>query len=116
MAKLTAVRPTAVTRRWRGLAVLGTATAAAVPLVLAAAPVQARTASPAAVQAQAAAPARPQVRVNQVGYGLRSPKVAFAMLAQPVRSVAFTVYGQTAGGREAVVFRGRSSANAGGWN
>jgi endoglucanase len=53
----------------------------------------------------------PQVRVNQVGYTPQSPKVAFAMLARPVSSVAFTVVGQ--GG---VVFRGRSGDDVGRWN
>jgi len=52
-----------------------------------------------------------EVRVNQVGYPTGSPKVAFAMLPGQVGQVGFTV---SAGGR--VVFRGRSSADAGPWN
>jgi hypothetical protein len=55
--------------------------------------------------------AAPAVRVNQVGYAPRSAKVAFAMLARPVGSVRFAVIG-----RHGVVFRGRSSDNAGRWN
>jgi endoglucanase len=59
---------------------------------------------------------RPEVRLNQVGYAPRDPKTAFAMLARPVRSLSFVVYGSTAGGRQRVVFRGRSTADLGRWN
>jgi len=71
------------------------------------------TAAPAASAAAAAQAklAAPVVRVNQVGYTPRSAKVAFAMLARPVSSVRFAVIGS-----HGVVFRGRSSDNAGRWN
>jgi endoglucanase len=55
--------------------------------------------------------AHPEVRVNQVGYAPRSPKLAFVMVAAPVRSVSFTV--SSGHGR---VFRGRSTDDVGGWN
>ncbi len=70
------------------------------------------TAVPAA--GAAAAPAKlaaPVVRVNQVGYTPRGAKVAFAMLARPVRSVRFAVIGG-----HGIVYRGRSAADAGRWN
>jgi hypothetical protein len=75
---------------------------------------------PASVTAPAAALAaahsrpgqvRPQVRVNQVGYTPGSPKVAFAMLAAPVRSVRFAVLG-----RHGAVYVGRSARDLGQWN
>jgi endoglucanase len=71
------------------------------------------TAAPAASAATAAQAklAAPVVRVNQVGYTSRSTKVAFAMLARPVSSVRFAVIGS-----HGVVFRGRSSDDAGRWN
>ena len=52
-----------------------------------------------------------EVRVNQVGYATGSPKVAFVMLPGKVGQVSFTV-----SGRPGVVFRGRSSTDAGSWN
>ncbi len=52
-----------------------------------------------------------EVRVNQVGYATGSPKVAFVMLPGKVGQVSFTV-----SGRHGVVFRGRSSTDAGSWN
>jgi hypothetical protein len=52
-----------------------------------------------------------EVRVNQVGYPAVGPKVAYVMLPAPVGSIAFTVSDP-----KAVVFRGTSSANIGGWN
>src|SRR5579863_9324447 len=52
-----------------------------------------------------------QVRVNQVGYATGSPKVAFVMLPGQVSQVSFTV-----SGAHGVVFRGRSSTDAGAWN
>src|SRR6516225_1587809 len=52
-----------------------------------------------------------EVRVNQVGYPPDSPKVAYAMLPGRVSQVSFTVSGS-----HGVVFRGRSSSDAGGWN
>ena len=51
------------------------------------------------------------VRVNQVGYATGSPKVAFVMLPGKVGQVSFTV-----SGGHGVVFRGRSSTDAGSWN
>jgi hypothetical protein len=53
----------------------------------------------------------PVVRVNQVGYAASAPKVAFAMLAQPVSRVSFEVttpYG--------VADRGTSTNDLGSWN
>ena len=53
----------------------------------------------------------PEVRVNQVGYPVGGPKVAFAMLPAKVASVRFEVvtpYG--------VAFRGTSSDDLGSWN
>ncbi|MGA3155584.1 MAG: glycoside hydrolase family 9 protein [Streptosporangiaceae bacterium] len=55
--------------------------------------------------------ASPQVRVNQVGYAPRSPKLAYAMLPHRVASVTFTVSDS-----RGVVFRGRSARDAGRWN
>jgi hypothetical protein len=55
--------------------------------------------------------AGPQVRVNQVGYPSGGSKVAYVMLARPVRSVSFEVttpYG--------VAYQGTSSADVGSWN
>jgi hypothetical protein len=52
-----------------------------------------------------------QVRVNQVGYTPGSTKVAYAMLPGRAGQVSFTV-----SGGHGVVFRGRSSADAGAWN
>jgi endoglucanase len=104
-------------RRLRGLTAVVTATAAAlVPALASGAPVQASASGSRAVAVTTASAARPQVRVNQVGYAPRSPKLAFAMVARPVRSVGFTVYGDAARGRDRVVFRGRSTADAGRWN
>ncbi|HEV2374901.1 MAG TPA: glycoside hydrolase family 9 protein [Streptosporangiaceae bacterium] len=53
----------------------------------------------------------PQVRVNQVGYPMHGPKVAFAMLPGRTGSVSYTVSGP-----EGVVYRGRSSDDLGTWN
>jgi endoglucanase len=58
-----------------------------------------------------ASTATPQVRVNQVGYPTAGPKVAYVMLATPVRSVNFEVttpYG--------VAYRGTSTEDVGSWN
>src|SRR6516162_7880904 len=52
-----------------------------------------------------------EVRVNQVGYPPDSAKVAYAMLPGRVSQVSFTVSGS-----HGVVFRGRSSSDAGSWN
>jgi endoglucanase len=54
---------------------------------------------------------RPVVRVNQAGFTMRSPKVAFAMLPRRVGGVSFTV-----SGAHGPVFHGRSSSDVGGWN
>src|SRR5579862_7270977 len=64
-----------------------------------------------AVPAASASTAAPQVRVNQVGYPADGPKIAYAMLATPVRSVKFEVttpYG--------VAYRGTSTDDVGSWN
>jgi endoglucanase len=55
--------------------------------------------------------AAPQVRVNQVGYPVGAPKIAFAMLTRPAKQVSFTITG-----RRGVVFRGRTARSLGGWN
>jgi hypothetical protein len=116
-----------------GLAAGGTALAAAAALALAGgAPVAASTATagPAGAAATGATGATvgtaatgatagsaaakavaPQVRVNQVGYAPRSPKVAFAMLARPVKSVRYTITGP-----RNVAFRGQSTTDAGRWS
>jgi endoglucanase len=65
----------------------------------------------AATAAAAAKLAAPVVRADQVGYTPRDSKVAYAMLPRAVGSVRFAVVG-----RRGVVYRGRSSANAGRWN
>ena len=57
----------------------------------------------------AAVPA--QVRVNQVAYPADGAKAAYAMLPAKVGSVTFTV-----SGAHGVVYRGRSSDDAGYWN
>jgi hypothetical protein len=93
-------------KRLRGLTVVVTATAAALAPVLAGGvPIQASTA-----RATAAAP-KPVVRVNQVGYAPRSPKVAYAMLAAPAASVRFVVFTP-----HGTVFRGSSATDTGSWN
>jgi endoglucanase len=71
----------------------------------------ARAGAAGGARAGAAGGAPAQVRVNQVGYATGSPKVAFVMLTAQVGHVSFTV----SGGHQ-VVFRGRSSADAGAWN
>src|SRR5450755_2353416 len=125
MAKLSDVTQRRFRRRMRGLAAVVAATAAALAPVLAdGAPMASASTAPASTAPASTGPAstasattasattgRPQVRVNQVGYAPRSPKLAFAMLARPVASVRFTVYGE-----HGVVFRGRSATDAGGWN
>jgi endoglucanase len=83
------------------------AVVAAVALGIALAPASAAVGS-----ATAAKLYWPRVRVNQVGYTPRSPKVAFVMVARPVSSVTFKIIGP--GG--VVVFRGRSSDDVGRWN
>src|SRR5579863_7192134 len=83
------------------------------PAILVAAGITLGTTIPAAAAALApAAPtAGPQVRVNQVGYPSGGSKVAYVMLARPVRSVSFEVttpYG--------VAYQGTSSDDVGYWN
>ena len=61
--------------------------------------------------ASAASAVVPQVRVNQVGYPVSGPKVAYVMLARPVSTVSFeimTPYG--------VAYRGTSADDVGSWN
>jgi endoglucanase len=69
-------------------------------------PVDAAT-SPASGQSLVA----PEVRVNQVGYPWNAPKVAFVMLARPVRAVRFEVTG-----RNGVAYQGTSADDVGSWN
>src|SRR5579862_564585 len=79
------------------------------PAILVAAGIALGTTIPAA--AAALAPAAPPVRVNQVGYPSGGSKVAYVMLARPVRSVSFEVttpYG--------VAYQGTSSDDVGYWN
>jgi hypothetical protein len=64
-----------------------------------------------AASASAASTAAPQVRVNQVGYPSDGPKVAYAMLARPARSVNFEVTTP-----EGVAYRGTSTDDVGSWN
>jgi endoglucanase len=92
----------------RGRLALATALPAAAALAATAA---LATAAPAAGAAATSAAAAPAVRVNQVGYTPQSPKLAFAMLASPVRSVGFEVIGS-----HGVVYRGRSADDEGRWN
>jgi endoglucanase len=97
-----------------GLAAGGTALAASAALALAGgAPVaaSAATSGPAAQAAGATKPAAPQVRVNQVGYAPRSPKVAFAMLAKPVKAVRYTITGP-----RNVTLWGQSTTDTGRWS
>ena len=60
------------------------------PTILVAAGITLAAAVP-ATSATAASAAAPAVRVNQVGYPTTGPKVAYVMLARPVRSVKFEV-------------------------
>src|ERR1700684_171778 len=71
----------------------------------------ASAAAAAGTAAAAAKLAAPVVRVDQVGYTPRSSKVAVGMLPRAVGSVRFAVVG-----RGGVVYRGRSSDDAGRWN
>jgi endoglucanase len=81
------------------------------PTILVAAGITLATAIPAAAAAAPASTATPQVRVNQVGYPVSGPKVAYVMLAKPANSVSFEVttpYG--------VAYQGTSSDDVGSWN
>ncbi|HSR86939.1 MAG TPA: glycoside hydrolase family 9 protein [Streptosporangiaceae bacterium] len=101
----------------RGCLLSTAALAAVAQLLIACAAEPAATAShgaraAAGTQAGGAVTKTPaEVRVNQVGYPAAGPKVAYVMLPAPVASVAFTVSDPSA-----VVFRGSSTANVGGWN
>jgi endoglucanase len=87
-------------RGWSTVVVAaGITLATAVPVVA--------TASPASGQSVVA----PEVRVNQVGYPWDAPKVAFVMLARPVRAVRFEVTG-----RDGVAYQGTSTDDVGSWN
>jgi endoglucanase len=87
-------------RNWSTIMVAaGITLATAVPIVA--------TASPASGQSVVA----PEVRVNQVGYPWDAPKVAFVMLARPVRAVRFEVTG-----RDGVAYQGTSTDDVGSWN
>ncbi len=87
-------------RSWSTIVVAaGITLATAVPVVA--------TASPASGQSLVA----PEVRVNQVGYPWYAPKVAFVMLARPVRAVRFEVTG-----RDGVAYQGTSTDDVGSWN
>jgi len=88
--------------------VAGTA-AATVSLLCAATAAGAATTEVRAAGSGSTAPA--EVRVNQVGYPPDGAKVAYAMLPGRVSQVSFTVSGS-----HGVVFRGRSSSDAGSWN
>jgi hypothetical protein len=63
----------------------------------------------AAGTARGSAPA--EVQVNQAGYPLASPKVAFVMLPHRAAGVSYTV-----SGAHGTVFRGWSAHELGGWN
>jgi hypothetical protein len=79
--------------------------------ILAVAGVTLATAIPVATSASATTLASPQVRVNQVGYTSSAPKIAYVMLARPVRQVSFEVttpYG--------VAYQGTSTDDVGSWN
>ena len=83
--------------------------AATVSLLCAATAAGAATTGMSSAGTGGAAPA--EVRVNQVGYPPDGAKVAYAMLPGRVRQVRFAV-----SGGHGVVFRGRSSRDAGSWN
>jgi endoglucanase len=81
------------------------------PTILVAAGVTLAMAIPAAAAATAPAAAPAEVRVNQVGYPVSGPKVAYVMLAKPVSAVSFEVttpYG--------VAYQGTSTDDVGSWN
>src|SRR5215470_1922470 len=85
--------------------------AATMGLICAAAAAGAATTGVRAAGAAASGATPAEVRVNQVGYSPDSSKVAYAMLPGRVGQVSFTVSGS-----HGVVFRGRSSRDAGSWN
>ncbi|HLM87590.1 MAG TPA: glycoside hydrolase family 9 protein [Streptosporangiaceae bacterium] len=81
------------------------------PVIVAAAGITLGTAAAAAPAAHAASAPVAVVRVNQVGYPVSGPKVAYVMLARPVSRVSFeitTPYG--------VAYRGTSADDVGTWN
>jgi endoglucanase len=83
-----------------------------VPVAAAASSARLASSSTTATATAAAAPAAPEIRVNQVGYQPDAPKAAYLMLPARVASVPFTVTDS----RGAVVYRGVSRDDAGGWN
>jgi hypothetical protein len=85
--------------------------AATMSLICAATAAGAATVGVPAVGTAASRTTPAQVRVNQVGYPPDSSKVAYAMLPGRVGQVSFAVSGS-----RGVVFRGRSSHDAGSWN
>jgi endoglucanase len=83
------------------------------PTILAAASITLATTIPVVATASAASAASvaPEVRVNQVGYPASAAKVAYVMLARPVKAVTFEVttsYG--------VTYQGTSTDDVGSWN
>ena len=84
----------------------------AVSAGLLAAPGAAAQAAPASSAPGTTGAAAPVVRVNQVGYPAASPKIAFVMLARPVRDVRFVLESPPG----AVYLRGHSSDDLGRWN
>ena len=81
------------------------------PAIVAAAGITLATAVTAAPAALGLGAGSRRVRVNQVGYPVSGPKVAYVMLARPVSPVSFeitTPYG--------VAYRGTSTDDVGTWN
>jgi endoglucanase len=102
------MRRTAIT-----LASLIALTALSVPAAAASsAPRASAPTPPTASAASTPKPAAPEIRVNQVGYQPTAPKAAYVMLPARVASVPFTVTNS----RGAVVYRGVSRDDVGGWN
>ncbi|HSZ42874.1 MAG TPA: glycoside hydrolase family 9 protein [Trebonia sp.] len=102
-------------RHGRGLA----GVAGAVAITAAIATPAAATASTSATTAsqQASAAATPELRVDQVGYGNGTAKVAYYMTARKLPGgVPFTVIGDTVTGKHGVVYRGVSTDDVGSWS
>ncbi len=107
-----------LTRRVPGLAAGGTAVAVTAALALAGGAPVAASAATAGPAAAAAAPGRRRGEGGRAagagqpgGLRPRSPKVAFAMLAKPVKSVRYTVTGP-----RNVTLWGQSTTDAGRWS
>ena len=83
------------------------------PTILAAAGITLATTIPvvATASAASAASAAPEVRVNQVGYPTSAAKVAYVMLARPVKAVSFEITTSYS-----VVYQGTSTDDVGSWN